>query len=289
MTILRFQIQHSGGRVEQINVESERALIGSGAHCEIRLPIDQSSIEHVLIQAGGGNVFAQALTFQPPPTINNVPFTQAPLPADAVLGIGQTQILVSASDEVGAGGNVVQGGQKKKSNPMVLLLGGGLCVALLYAANLPQNGDDIGAAPKEPALFGAVIESCDQSGAQATARARERHTLAEAKRERRAFHVQDGVQAVPLYEEASACYRKGGDARTANEMIDIANSLRRELEDDYRTHRMRLEHSMTVNDDATSRREVRTLLNFTEGKSGPYVDWLAALERKYKLKLGRES
>ena len=64
---------------------------------------------------------------------------------------------------------------------------------------------------------------------------------------------------------------------------------RRELEDDYRTHRMRLEHAMTVSDDTTSRHEVRTLLNFTEGKAGPYVDWLSALERKYKLKLGRES
>jgi hypothetical protein len=287
VTILRFQIQHSGGRVESINVEAERALIGSGAHCEIRLPIDQSSIEHVLIQAGGGNVFAQALTFQPPPTINNVPFTQAPLPADGVLGIGQTQILVSASDEVGAG-NVVKG-QKKKSNPMVLVLGVLAIGGLLYAANQPAAGDDIGAAPKEPALFGPVVESCDQAGAQALARAREKHTQAEQKRERRAFHVQDGVHAVPLYEEASACYRKGGDARTANETIDIANSLRRELEDDYRTHRMRLEHSMTVNDDATARKQVRTLLNFTEGKSGPYVDWLSALERKYKLKLGRES
>lgn len=288
MTVLRFQIQHSGGRVEQINVEAERALIGSGAHCEIRLPIDQSSIEHVLIQAGGGNVFAQALTFQPPPTINNVPFTQAPLPADAVLGIGQTQILVSASDEVGAG-SVVHGGQKKKSSPGILILGVGLIGAILYLANQPQAGDDIGAAPKEPALFGAAVEACDQGGPQALARAREKHTLAEAKRERRAFHVQDGVQAVPLYEEASACYRKGGDARSANETVDVANALRRELEDDYRTHRMRLEHSMTVSDDSTSRREVRTLLNFTEGKSGPYVEWLSALERKYKLKLGRES
>lgn len=288
MTILRFQIQYPGGRVESINVEAERALIGSGAHCEIRLPIDQSSIEHVLIQAGGGNVFAQALTFQPPPTINNVPFTQAPLPADAVLGIGQTQILVSASDEVGAG-SVVQGQQKKKSSPAVLIVGAGLIGAILYVSQMPAPTDGIGAAPKEPALFGAPIETCDQSGQQALARAREKHTLAEAKRERRAFHVQDGVQAVPLYEEASACYRKGGDARTANETVDVANQLRRELEDDYRTHRMRLEHSMSVNDDATSRKEVRVLLNFTEGKQGPYVDWLSALERKYKLKLGRQS
>jgi hypothetical protein len=34
---------------------------------------------------------------------------------------------------------------------------------------------------------------------------------------------------------------------------------------------------------------VRTLLAFTEGKSGPYVDWLSALDRKYRMKLGRQS
>lgn len=288
MSILRFQIQHSNGRVEQINVEAERALVGSGAHCEIRLPIDQASVEHVLIQAGGGNVFAQALTFQPAPTINNVPFTQAPLPADAVLGIGQTQILVSVSDELGAGA-VVKGKEKQKSNPVVLLIGAVLIVAIFYLANAQVAVDDIGGAPKEPALFGPVKETCDLVGPQALARARERHILADAKRERRPFHVQDGVQAVPGYEEASACYRKGGDVRAANETIDIANGLRREMEDDYRTHRMRLEHAMSVSDDNTARKEVKVLLAFTEGKSGPYVEWLSALDRKYKLKLGRES
>lgn len=288
MSILRFQIQHMNGRIEQINVEAERALIGSGAHCEIRLPIDQASVEHVLIQVGGGNVFAQALVFQPAPTINNVPFTQSPLPADAVLGISQTQILVSVADEVGAGA-VIKGKEKKKSNPVVLLIGGGLIVAILYMLNAQVSVDDIGGPPKEPALFGAVQEVCEQSGPQALARARERHILADAKRERRPFHVQDGVQAVPEYEVASACYRKGGDVRLANETIDLANGLRREMEDDYRTHRMRLEHCMSVADDLTARKEVKVLLAFTEGKSGPYVEWLSALDRKYKLKLGRES
>jgi len=288
MTILRFQIQHSTGRVEQINVESERALIGSGAHCEIRLPIDQAALEHVLIQVGGGNVFAQALTFQPPPTINAVPFTQAPLPADAVLGIGQTQVLVGVSDELGAGA-VVQGKQKQKASPATLLVAGVLGVVILYMMNQAPAVDELGQAPKEPPLFGDHVEACENSGPQALARAKEKHTLADAKRERRPFHVQDGVAAVPLFEEASACYRKGGEQRTANETIDIANNLRREMEDDYRTHRMRLEHAMNVSDDTTARHEVKTLLAFTEGKQGPYVDWLSALDRRYRLKLGRQS
>ena len=121
MSTLRFQIQHSNGREEQVTVEAERALIGSGAHCEIRLPIDQAAVEHILIQVGAGGVFAQALNFEPSPTIGGVAFTQAPLPADVVLGVNQTQMLVSITGDVvgGAGG----GRPKQKSNPMVLIAG----------------------------------------------------------------------------------------------------------------------------------------------------------------------
>ena len=92
MRVLRFQIRHPTGQVDQINVESERVVIGSGAHCEIRLPIDQSRVEHVLIELGPAGVFARALSFEPAPTINNIPFTQAPLPPESVLGVNQMQI-----------------------------------------------------------------------------------------------------------------------------------------------------------------------------------------------------
>ena len=36
-----------------------------------------------------------------------------------------------------------------------------------------------------------------------------------------------------------------------------------------------------------ARREVRILMQFTEGKQGDYVTWLSNLDRKLKLKLGR--
>ena len=37
MRVLRFQIRLPHGAIEQVNIESERVLIGSGGHCEIRL------------------------------------------------------------------------------------------------------------------------------------------------------------------------------------------------------------------------------------------------------------
>ena len=77
MRVLRFQTRLPTGQVEQLSIESERVLIGSGAHCEIRLPLAEARVEHVLVELGPAGVFARALNFEPPPTINNVPFTQA--------------------------------------------------------------------------------------------------------------------------------------------------------------------------------------------------------------------
>ena len=35
---LRFRVQHADGHSEQYVVDAERALVGSAAHCEVRLP-----------------------------------------------------------------------------------------------------------------------------------------------------------------------------------------------------------------------------------------------------------
>lgn len=286
--VLKFQIRLHTGQVEQLNVEADRALIGSGAHCEIRLPVDQARVEHVLVEVGPGGFFARALSFEPPPMINNVPFQQAPLPPGAVLGVGGCQIYVELMGE-GAGAQGDGGAaKKKKSSPLTLL-------ALLVVA--PAAGymflvDDESAnntprAPRAvPELWDAPVAACQYTGPQASAFARERMVVADAKRERRPFHVQDGVQAVPIYETAAACFKNGGDRQAASLAEESARFLRRDITDDFRTRRVRLEHALNVEDYVTAQKEVRVLLQFCEGKSGDYVTWLQNLERKLKLKVG---
>ncbi|HSQ64238.1 MAG TPA: hypothetical protein VLM85_13520 [Polyangiaceae bacterium] len=286
MSTLRFQIQHSNGRQEQVTVEAERALIGSGAHCEIRLPIDQAQVEHVLIQVGAGGVFAQALSFEPAPTIGGVPFTQAPLPADAVLGVNQTQMLVSIVGE-GVGGGTAK--PKQKTNPMLIIaaMAGASVVAWMY---LSSDDDTRRVEPQEyPKLWDATTATCEKQPTEALAFANERRQTADAKRERRMFHVKDGVDAVPIYETAAVCYDRVGDKADGDASREAAKTLRDEIEADYRTHRMRLQHAMLVNDMETARKEVRTLIEMTEGREGPYVNYLHALDRDLKQKLGRPS
>src|SRR5687768_13777194 len=171
MRVLKFQTRLPTGQVEQLMVEAERVLIGSGAHCEIRLPIDQARVEHVLIELGPAGVFARALSFEPPPTINNVPFTQAPLPAGAVLGVTATQIYIEMSE--GAGGPGVQ--QKKKSSPVMLIA---LLLIIPAAGYLFLGGDDNAGVeaqrPQPPELWGAPVAACPYQGPQALGFAREK-------------------------------------------------------------------------------------------------------------------
>ncbi|MBK6464545.1 MAG: hypothetical protein IPF92_26605 [Myxococcales bacterium] len=285
MRVLRFQIRLPTGQIEQLNIESERVLIGSGAHCEIRLPLDQAAVEHLLIELGPAGVFAKALNFQPSPTINNVPFMQSPLPPDAVLGVNQTQIAVAIADSAGLGGQTQQ--KKKGQSPLAFI---GLALMLpaagyLFLAPDEATGPVLGK-KEAPVLWGPPIAACPVSGAQGLARAQERMAIADAKRERRPFHVADGVHAVPLFEEAAACYRVGGDAVSAGIADQAARAMRAELNDDYRTQQVRLDHALSVEDWALAQRQVRILQQFTSGKTGEYVTWLSNLDRKLKLKIG---
>lgn len=284
MRILKVQTRLPTGQVEQLSIESERVLIGSGAHCEIRLPLDQARVEHILIELGPAGVFVRALSFEPPPTINNVPFTQAPLPPGGVLGVSGTQIFIEVAEGVaGAGGT-----QKKKSSPvtlfaLVLMLAGG---GYLF---LGEDAVDTGPTrPKAqpPELWGAPINACPYVGPQALAFARERMAVADAKRERRPFHVQDGVSAVPIYETAAVCFRAGGDPPSGALAEEASQYLRREMTEDFRTRRVRLDHALATEDYVSAQKEVRVLLQFVEGKSGEWVTWLANLDRKLKLKVG---
>ncbi len=286
MRLLRFQTRLPTGQVEQLSVESERVLIGSGAHCDIRLPLSEARVEHVLIELGPAGIFARALSFEPPPTINNVPFTQAPLPPGAILGVTGTQIFIELVEQQGAAG----GAQKeKKSSPVMIVA----LVLMLPAAGYLFLGpeDGFGAAeperPAPPELWGPPVAGCPQQDrSQALGYARERMAVADAKRERRPFHVQDGVSAVPVYEVAAACFRQGGDAASGNLADESSKYLRREMTDDFRMRRVRLDHALATEDYVSALKEVRVLLQFVEGKSGEYVTWLSNLERKLKLKVG---
>jgi len=289
LTGLQFRIQLPDGGPQQLLVDSDRVLIGSGAHCEIRLPGDQAAAEHVLISFLGGNMYAQARALQPPPLLNGAPFTEAPLPPNSVLQIGRSEITVSIV-EIADQANI----SIKKSEPTspftyVLAV---LAIPLTMFLLMDQQPDDgVGGRPEQvPALWDPAPATCPQAAKdQALGMAFNRKLTAEGKRERSPFDVRDGVAAVPMFLQAAACFQVGGDGARATEMQTGAERLKKQLDEDYRAHQMRLVHALDVKDLRTAHKEVRVLLEMLQGKSDPYVVWLSNLERRLKLRFGKGS
>ncbi len=284
---LRFTIRQADGRVERLVVDADAALVGSGAHCEIRL--GGAAHEQLLVTMVGDAVHVDVRALEPMPLLDGQPFRQANVRPESLLAIGAVQLMVDVRDLDGER-NIVKA--KSESFSAVTWLGLGLAVPLaLYVLFGDEFRSRREAMPEgSPDLFDAPVAACRQTSKdEALASAFDALALARGKRERSPFAVQDGVAAVPLFERAGACFAHGGQSSLAEESNGAARDLRTRLMDDYRVHRVRLEHAVDVGDDKTALKEVRVLRNLTEGKSGAWVDWLASVERRLTMKLGRKA
>ncbi|XYH94736.1 FHA domain-containing protein [Sorangium sp. So ce1128] len=285
MNGLKFLIDYPDGRRDELDVESTLARIGSGAHCEICLPKEhQVANEHVVVAALDGQIELRACASTPVPTVNGCSFTQTQLTPDSIVAIGQVKIKIRMNDGAGSDDAV-----KKKKSPLryvLAMIAAPLALYVLLGEARREGGEDI---PREvPPLWSAGAATCpERAPDQARAVARERTVLAEAKRERSPFVVQDGIAAVPLLETAAACLHVAGDQELVAQMSLSAAQLRAKINSDYRAHQVRLEHVLRVGDLRTAQSEAKTLLAMLEGQSGPYVVWLSNLDRRLTLKLGK--
>ncbi|HEY6458646.1 MAG TPA: FHA domain-containing protein [Polyangiaceae bacterium] len=286
---LQIAIRYPDGRTEQLVVDANSVLVGSGAHCEVRLPAEHAAIEHATLSLVGGGVHAQAQSFTPHPTINGVGFVQTPVLPESVIGIGGIQMWIR-SVELGDRQQGVIRKKAQKTSPITYVaaaIGFPLAIYMLAAAPSDDSTQTVQGTP--PALWGEPVNVCPQQGRDAAlAVGLDKFSVAVGKRERRPFHVEDGVAAVPLFETAGACFRVAGRGPAAAESSKAAAELRTKINEDYRAHQVRLEHALMVSDWTTAQQEVSVLRAFTAGKPGQYVVWLSNLDRRLQLKLGRK-
>lgn len=282
---LFFQIRLNTGQIDTLTIDSDRVLIGSGAHCDIRLSIDQARLEHIRVDVVPQGVYATAMSFEPPPTINGVEFTQAPLPANAILGVGQTQIQVQLVD--GANPVNLRATNKKASPALVfglLLIGVGAAANVFLGVNSASK-----LTPMEPPSLWPeeAARACPRpAGAVARNFAYDTLTMAESKRERRAFYPQDGVSAVLDFETSAACFRAAGEPQSAAYCDEAARGLRDEMTQDFRKFRERLRYHYTHEEWTSARYDVRNLLAFTDGVQGEYREFLKNTARDISMRGG---
>jgi hypothetical protein len=289
MGVIKIDIRYANGERESALVEGERALIGSASFCDVRLPMDQAAYEHVLIEVHGGTLRAEAKVDSPAATINGMPFAASAIAPDAVLGIGNIRLFVSfVPDEVDS----PQVNAKKKednSNALIRAIGVvGFAVAAYWLLADPET-------PMEPApstaiqLFAESQAGCPQAQPEAAlALAQEKLSQAEGKRERLPFDVRQGVAAVPLYDQAVACFKAANHANEAKDAESERDSLKRSMSDDFRARRLRLEHMLVVQDYELAKKDVVVLQDMTEDKHGDYVEWLASVRKRLYPKKAEE-
>jgi hypothetical protein len=276
----RFKLTFGDGHIENMLVDAERALIGSAAHCEVRLPPEIAAHEHVEVYAHEGAVhFATK-----PIARDNLPSLDGVAAMEGTWGTGSTLRIGDVSMTIEL---VSLGMQKAKppvwalfvAIPAIALTAVGIALARPVDRGLPP-------VPEAPVLIGPKEGKCpDLAPEQKTALANEKLRVALAKRERSPFAPQEGYEAVLLFEGAAACFRATGDGEQAKDADDAADLLRVKLEEDYRVRRVRLEHAYRTHQVHAAKRELVVLVPMTAHRKGPYTEWLAAVDRAATLEI----
>jgi len=283
MGIIKFDIRHPNGQRESAVVEGQRALIGSGSHCDVRLPVDQSAYEHVWIEAVGSTLRAEAKAQKPPATLDGVELVASALSPEAVLGLGDTRLYVSFVADAFDAPQVAA--KQAGSNPWLALALVPVFGALAYL--LWWDGSEKIAPPpaQVQALFSDARVACPQQDpSRAVAFAEEQLEVAEGKRERLPFAIEDGVLAAELYRLAASCFQTGDDAARSSDAEHSAAALEQELNDEYRTRRLRLSHLLTVEDYEPALKDVNVLRALTSERKGRYFEWLTEVAEQLKMK-----
>ena len=184
-------VRHADGRDQRLHVESQSALIGSAAHCEVRLPLDQAAGEHVLLLREGESVTAEARCSSPAPTLDGTPLRVARLDVGSVLALAETRIYVSLAKSTA--GRTARETRRKWAVRTVLAL-----IAAAGALGLGKIG--VGAdpalptatAPSPPPLWSATLRVCRApNAAEAFRRAERLAARAHAKHLRGPFSFTD--------------------------------------------------------------------------------------------------
>lgn len=277
---LRFTLLHADGRREILTVEAERALIGSAAHCEVRLEPAFAAPEHLEVTAQGGVVMVTTRG-GPPPMIDGAVCPMGVLRAGGHLALGPVRMTVELID--------TRPPKQRSLWPVFAAIP--LVLTVFAFAVMRSAGVNVDPPiPEAPALFPeAPPPTCAPvSAEQRLVLADDTLRVAVAKRERSPFVPRDGVEAVHAFQSAAACFKEVDHAADADAATRDAASLQARLEADYRLGRVRLEHAYRVHNAAAAKRELRVLIPLLSGRDVAYTEWLRALDRAVTAKLAEQ-
>jgi hypothetical protein len=274
----KLEIRRPDGVVEEMIVHAARVLVGAAAHCDVRIAGESAGREHLVLDLVNGVLRGEARHHAPTPYRGGKPFFEGSLGTEAELAIAGTRLRVSVIE---APRRERAGRAKRFATSMFLGLAVLALPGLVYATLRAEPEAPLGPPPSDvTALFEAPLAACPIANIdQAASSAVSARVLAEQQREQHPFAVSDGLASVRSFDLAAACFAHVGLRTDAVAAVSARDALMKRIDEDYRVHRVRLEHALDEADDKLALREVRVLRRLTAGRRGPYATWLEVVER----------
>jgi len=284
VSTLQISVRYPDGTRQQLTLDGATALIGSGSHCEIRLPAEDAAVEQLRLTVDESGIFGQVRSLERSVTLNGVPFVEGRLLQDSLVSIGRVELIVSVVETLVARG---QTNNKRSGNPAIYALGVlGFPLGFYLILSQRGAGDALPNEVQPPPLFADTSATrCPEPERDAArAVATEELRRAETARERSPFSGQDAVTAVTSFQRAAACFALTSSSDQANDAVHQADALKRDVEAEFHVHRVRLERALATKNYEEARTEVRLLLSYIGRHSGAYANWLSSLDRQIELK-----
>ncbi|MET0385158.1 MAG: FHA domain-containing protein [Polyangiales bacterium] len=276
-------IVHRKKRSEHFELRAGVLRIGSAAHCDVRLLPDEAGPEQLLIEATERGVVLCNLSRDQPVLLDGRPLVAAALlEATVRVELGPLTLSIQPLGPEVPGADAGQSLFKRVRQAALVI---GVAVAYYAVLHEEPKSTAFDYSVPTPQLFeaqaGTACRYRDEPG-RARAFAEEQLAAAEGKRERSPYDIREGVQAVPLYDAATACLSAIGDQAAAHESHAARQQLARRLQEDLRAHQVRLEWALERRRFAAAVPEVRAMRELLDGRRDPHAQWIAAVSRELR-------
>ncbi|MBL8609591.1 MAG: hypothetical protein JNL38_19830 [Myxococcales bacterium] len=275
---LRLTLTDAYGKTETLGTDAARLLVGSGAHCDVRVHGPGVGREHVLLEQTPLGVVATVHPTLPSAALDGAPFRRARFAPGVKLTFAGVSLHYTR----------VEAPPKRSGSRLRTVASVALLVLLAPAAALGAVGARGGKraeveAPEPPSLAPSGPAQCDAVGPAALSSAMASARAGSMARERYPFAAEEGARALADFSRAEACFMRAGRGDLAQGSRDLSASLGARIAQDVHVHHARLLHAIETDDVTHARREVRAQKALMRGQSGAYVDWLDLVDRRLEV------
>lgn len=275
---LRFEIERAGAApevIEVLEVDAPRALVGSGAHCEVRLGAHEAAAEHLLLRCTRRGLEAVCCGAPAATLLDGAPFVRGVIPDRARFSIGDCRVRVERT------GNRFADRAQGSGRPLLAVLGVASIAALVTLLLEPSGAGSVAPPPRTPALWTtADAQGCARTESdQAYQLGRMHWQAALMKQERSPYHLEDAMLAVAQFQRAQACFEQTHDRDAAARAGREFERLLRQVEADYHRRRVLLERAIEQGEWRTAAREAIALQRLLGDRHPDYAGWLGNVER----------